>query len=152
LRSIYRTIYKQTRVCKITTVFLFQLLQFDYEVWEIIFYFTTCFSFLTFVLYWFQLNGQPLHINDNIKYIVWELRFYFTEMRINTSKVCLVKSSFGGLRTPVERAINCTIRLNVCHNELFLPNLWKCWYHVYWNLSYPLSILKVIFSKSHNFD
>ena len=26
-------------------------------------------------------------------------------MRINTSKVCLVKSSFGGLRTPVDRAI-----------------------------------------------
>jgi hypothetical protein len=48
--------------------------------------------------------------------------------------------------------IVCTIRLSVCHNELFLPNLWKCWYHVYWNLSYPLSILKVIFSKSHNFD
>jgi hypothetical protein len=48
--------------------------------------------------------------------------------------------------------INCTIRLNVCHSELFLPNLWKCRYHVYWNLSYPLSILKVIFSKSHNFD
>ena len=42
--SIYRTIYKQT-LCKITTVFLFQLLQFDYEVWEIIIYFTTCFSF-----------------------------------------------------------------------------------------------------------
>ena len=34
------------------------------------------------------------------------------------------------------------IRLNVCHNELFLQNLWKCWNHVYWNLSYPLSILK----------
>ena len=31
-----------------------------------------------------------------------------------------------------------TIRLDVCHNELFLPNLWKCRYHVYWNLSYPL--------------
>jgi hypothetical protein len=26
-------------------------------------------------------------------------------MRINTSKVCLVKSSFGGLRTPVDRTI-----------------------------------------------
>jgi hypothetical protein len=26
-------------------------------------------------------------------------------MRINTSKVCLVKSSFGGLRNPVDRAI-----------------------------------------------
>ena len=26
-------------------------------------------------------------------------------MRINTSKVCLVKSSFGRLRTPVDRAI-----------------------------------------------
>ena len=26
-------------------------------------------------------------------------------MRIKTSKVCLVKSSFGGLRTPVDRAI-----------------------------------------------
>ena len=48
--------------------------------------------------------------------------------------------------------IHCTIRLNVCHSELFLPNLWKCRYHVYWNLSYSLSILKVIFSKSHNFD
>jgi hypothetical protein len=35
--------------------------------------------------------------------------------------------------------------------KLFLPNLWKCQYHVYWNLSYPLSILKAIFSKSHNF-
>jgi hypothetical protein len=48
LFSIYRTIYKQTCVWqlkKITTVFLFQLLQFDYEVWEIIIYFTTCFSF-----------------------------------------------------------------------------------------------------------
>jgi hypothetical protein len=31
---------------KITTVFLFQLLQFDYEVWEIIIYFTTCFSLI----------------------------------------------------------------------------------------------------------
>jgi hypothetical protein len=51
LRSIYRTIYKQTRVCKITTVFLFQLLQFYNEVWEIIFYFTK----------------------------IWELRFHFTE-------------------------------------------------------------------------
>jgi hypothetical protein len=30
---------------KLTAVFLFQLLQFDYEVWEIIIYFTTCFSF-----------------------------------------------------------------------------------------------------------
>ena len=27
------------------SVFLFQLLQIDYEVWEIIIYFTTCFSF-----------------------------------------------------------------------------------------------------------
>ena len=27
------------------SVFLFQLLQFDYEIWEIIIYFTTCFSF-----------------------------------------------------------------------------------------------------------
>ena len=26
-------------------------------------------------------------------------------MRINTSKVCLVKCNFGGLRTPVDRAI-----------------------------------------------
>ena len=59
--SIYRTIYKQT-LCKITTVFLFQLLQFDYEVWEIIIYFTTCFSFLTFVLYWFPTKNldRPL--------------------------------------------------------------------------------------------
>jgi hypothetical protein len=48
--------------------------------------------------------------------------------------------------------IHCTIRLNVCHNKLFLPNLWKCQYHVYWNLSYPFCILKVIFSKSHNFE
>jgi hypothetical protein len=48
-----------------------------------------------------ELNGQPLHINE-----IWrELRLHFTEMRINTSKVCLVKSSFGGLRTPVDRAI-----------------------------------------------
>ena len=31
--------------------------------------------------------------------------------------------------------IHCTICLNVCHNELFLSNLWKCRYHVYWNLS-----------------
>jgi hypothetical protein len=46
--------------------------------------------------------------------------------------------------------IHCMIRLcNVCHNELFLSNLWKCRYHVYWNLSCPLSILKVIFSKSN---
>ena len=28
-------------------------------------------------------------------------------------------------------------------------HLWKCRYHVYWNLSYPLSILKVIFLKSN---
>jgi hypothetical protein len=42
-----------------------------------------------------ELKGQPLHI-----YEIWELRFHFTEMRINTSKVRLVKSSFGGLRTP----------------------------------------------------
>ena len=27
------------------SVFLFQLLQFDYEIWEIIIYFTTCFIF-----------------------------------------------------------------------------------------------------------
>jgi signal transduction histidine kinase len=47
LRSIYRTIYKQTclQLKKITTVFWFPLMQFDYEVWEIIIYFTTCFSF-----------------------------------------------------------------------------------------------------------
>ena len=32
--------------------------------------------------------------------------------------------------------IHCTIRLNVCHNKLFLPNLWKYRYHVYWNLSW----------------
>ena len=31
---------------KRTTVLLLQLLQFDYEVWEIIIYFTTCFSFI----------------------------------------------------------------------------------------------------------
>ena len=41
--------YLQTDMClqlkKITTVFLFLLLQFDYEVWEIIIYFRTCFSF-----------------------------------------------------------------------------------------------------------
>ena len=41
--------YLQTDTClqlkKITTVFLFLLLQFDYEVWEIIIYFRTCFSF-----------------------------------------------------------------------------------------------------------
>ena len=36
---------------------------------------------------------------------IWELRFHFTEMRINTSKVHLIKCSFGGLRTPVDRAI-----------------------------------------------
>jgi hypothetical protein len=34
-----------------------------------------------------------------------ELRVHFTEMRINTSKVCLVKSSFGGLWNPIDRAI-----------------------------------------------
>jgi hypothetical protein len=101
-------------------------------------------------------------------------------MRINTSKVCLVKCSFGSLWTPVDRTIfflvssltkiyyflifviviwsqfhigkvtviHCMIRLcNVCHNELFLPNLWNCRYHVYWNLLYPLSILKVIFDQ-----
>jgi hypothetical protein len=34
-------------------------------------------------------------------YEIWELRFHFTEIRINTSKVRLVKSSFGWLRTPV---------------------------------------------------
>jgi hypothetical protein len=33
------------------------------------------------------------------------IRFHFTEMRINTSKVRLVKSSFGGLRNPIDRAI-----------------------------------------------
>jgi hypothetical protein len=33
-----------------------------------------------------------------MKYKIWE-------MRINTSKVCMVKSSFGGLQTPVDRAI-----------------------------------------------
>ena len=42
--------YLQTDTClqwkKITSVFLFKLLQFDYEVWEIIIYFTTCFSFI----------------------------------------------------------------------------------------------------------
>jgi hypothetical protein len=85
-------------------------------------------------------------------------------MRINTSKVCLVKCSFGGcellLIAPffflvsstikIVIVIHCMIHLcNVCHNKLFLPNLWKCRYHFYWNLSYPLSILKVIFSKSN---
>jgi hypothetical protein len=44
-----RTKISSTDTClqlkKITTVFLFQLLQFDYEVWEIIIYFATCFSF-----------------------------------------------------------------------------------------------------------
>ena len=46
MRSIYRFIYKQTRGKKNNqSVFLFQLLQFDYEIWEIIIYFTTCFSF-----------------------------------------------------------------------------------------------------------
>ena len=34
-----------------------------------------------------------------------KLRFHFTEMRINTSKVHLVKGSFSGLQTPVDRAI-----------------------------------------------
>jgi hypothetical protein len=47
--AFYLSNYLQTDTClqlkKITTVFLFQLLQFDYEVWEIIIYFTTCFSF-----------------------------------------------------------------------------------------------------------
>ena len=32
--------------------------------------------------------------------------------------------------------------LSTCH-------LWKCRYRVYWNISYPLSILKVIFLKSN---
>ena len=32
--------------------------------------------------------------------------------------------------------------LSMCH-------LWKCRYRVYWNISYPLSILKVIFLKSN---
>jgi hypothetical protein len=40
-----------------------------------------------------------------MKYKIWELRFHFTEMRINTSKLRLVKSSFGRLRTLVDRAI-----------------------------------------------
>jgi hypothetical protein len=47
--AFYLWNYLQTDTCwqikKKTTVFLFQLLQFDYEVWEIIIYFTTCFSF-----------------------------------------------------------------------------------------------------------
>jgi hypothetical protein len=30
-------------------------------------------------------------------------------------------------------------------------HLWKCWFRVYWNLSYPLSILEVIFLKSNSF-
>jgi hypothetical protein len=28
---------------------------------------------------------------------------------------------------------------------------WNCWYRVYWNLSYPFSIEKVIFLKSNPF-
>ena len=39
-----------------------------------------------------------------------------------------------------------------CHTHIFATfHLWNCLYHVYWNLSYPLSILKVIFLKSDPF-
>jgi hypothetical protein len=60
-----------------------------------------------------ELNGQPLHINDHI----------WAQFRI------------GKVAVKIVIVIHCMIRLcNVCHNELFLPNLWKCRYHVYWNL------------------
>ena len=54
---LFIELFTNRHVSAITTVFLFQLLQFDYEVWEIIIYFTTCFSFLTFVLYWFPTKN-----------------------------------------------------------------------------------------------
>jgi hypothetical protein len=50
---------------KKNTVFLFQLLQFDYEAWEIIICFTTCFSFwrlcYIFITYQGLKNLGPPH-------------------------------------------------------------------------------------------
>jgi hypothetical protein len=42
--------------------------------------------------------------------------------------------------------------VSLCRRRIFaMCYLWKCWYRVYWNLSYPLSFLKVIFLKSNPF-
>ena len=56
---------------KITTVFLFKLLQFDYEVWEIIIYFTICFSFWCFCSI-FSLPTKNLYI-----YRSWTILIYW---------------------------------------------------------------------------
>jgi hypothetical protein len=41
----------------------------------------------------------------------------------------------------------CNFEEFLCRPHIFA--LWKCWYLVYWNLSYSLIILKVIFLKSN---
>jgi hypothetical protein len=45
----------------------------------------------------------------------------------------------------------CTVNMNILNMGSILStcHLWKCRYRVYWNISYPLSILKVIFLKSN---
>ena len=46
----------------------------------------------------------------------------------------------------------CNFEESPCRTHIFATfHLWNCLYRVYWNLSYPLSILKVIFLKSDPF-
>ena len=83
--AFYLSNYLQTDMClqlkKISTVFLFQLLQFDYEVWEIIIYFTTCFSFWrVFYTDFYKESGQKLDhchwSNWQKKKFCWRLHKY----------------------------------------------------------------------------
>ena len=105
-----------------------------------------CFDCVIVDLTWLGLPGQRIQSTIMIF-------FYSYDMYSKFHSMCLIWRTFALGKLPSNYIINsiivihCTIRLNVRHTELFLPNLWKCRYHVYWNLLYLLRILKVIFSK-----
>jgi hypothetical protein len=118
----------------------YYMLQANQRIIELLFWLRNLWSHLA----WFTWTKNSINDND---------LFYSYDMYSKFHSMCLLWRTFALGKLLSNYIINsiivihCTIRLNVRHNELFLPNLWKCRCHVYWNLSYLLRILKVIFSK-----
>jgi hypothetical protein len=73
------------------SVFLFQLLQFDYEIWEIIIYFTTCFSF------WRLFYSLPTFCTKYLEVGSLAEKYFFllktTQIWVNTIVVVLNQST-----------------------------------------------------------
>ena len=96
-------------------------------------------------------------INDSLFVIqcscfVDYLYIYLQDSRLRTIQA--KKSPCGGwfgFLIRQRRSSSCLVILKSRLHIFTMCHLWKCWYHVSWNLLYPLSIFRVIFLQSNIF-